>query len=70
MRRSDRALAVMARRTTWILRGIARLAPAGGRSSIRAAGIWSGAASAAPSPTGRRSQRSAVCFTGRRAPAP
>ena len=28
MRRSDRALAVMARRTPWILRGMARLAPA------------------------------------------
>ncbi len=28
MRRSDRAMAVMARRTPWILRGMARLAPA------------------------------------------
>ena len=28
MRRSDRAMAVMARRTPWILRGVARLAPA------------------------------------------
>jgi pimeloyl-ACP methyl ester carboxylesterase/class 3 adenylate cyclase len=35
MRRSDRAAAVMARRTPWILRGMARLAPANGRSSIR-----------------------------------
>jgi pimeloyl-ACP methyl ester carboxylesterase/class 3 adenylate cyclase len=32
MRRSDRALAVMARRTPWILRGMARLAPATSRS--------------------------------------
>jgi class 3 adenylate cyclase len=32
MRRSDRAVAVMARRTPWILRGMARLAPATGRS--------------------------------------
>jgi pimeloyl-ACP methyl ester carboxylesterase len=31
MRRSDRAVAVMARRTPWILRGIARVAPATGR---------------------------------------
>jgi class 3 adenylate cyclase/alpha-beta hydrolase superfamily lysophospholipase len=31
MRRSDRAVAVMARRTPWILRGMARLAPATGR---------------------------------------
>jgi pimeloyl-ACP methyl ester carboxylesterase len=31
MRRSDRAAAVMARRTPWILRGMARLAPATGR---------------------------------------
>jgi pimeloyl-ACP methyl ester carboxylesterase len=31
MRRSDRAVAVMAKRTPWILRGIARLAPATGR---------------------------------------
>ena len=31
MRRSDRAVAVMARRTPWILRGVARLAPATGR---------------------------------------
>jgi pimeloyl-ACP methyl ester carboxylesterase len=33
MRRSDRAVEVMARRTPWILRGMARLAPATGRSS-------------------------------------
>jgi pimeloyl-ACP methyl ester carboxylesterase len=32
MRRSDRAVAVMARRAPWILRGMARLAPATGRS--------------------------------------
>ena len=32
MRRSDRAVAVMARRTPWILRGMARLAPATRRS--------------------------------------
>jgi pimeloyl-ACP methyl ester carboxylesterase/class 3 adenylate cyclase len=32
MRRSDRAVAVMARRTPWILRGMARLAPATGRT--------------------------------------
>jgi pimeloyl-ACP methyl ester carboxylesterase/class 3 adenylate cyclase len=31
MRRSDRAVAVMARHTPWILRGMARLAPATGR---------------------------------------
>ena len=31
MRRSDRPLAVLARRTPWILRGMARLAPATGR---------------------------------------
>jgi class 3 adenylate cyclase len=31
MRRSDRAVEVMARRTPWILRGMARLAPATGR---------------------------------------
>jgi pimeloyl-ACP methyl ester carboxylesterase len=31
MRRSDRAVAVMAKRTPWILRGMARLAPANGR---------------------------------------
>jgi pimeloyl-ACP methyl ester carboxylesterase/class 3 adenylate cyclase len=31
MRRSDRAVAVIARRTPWILRGMARLAPATGR---------------------------------------
>ena len=35
MRRSDRALAVMARRTPWILRGMARLAPTTSRNSIR-----------------------------------
>ena len=35
MRRSDRAVAVMARRTPWILRGMARLTPAASRSSIR-----------------------------------
>jgi class 3 adenylate cyclase len=32
MRRSDRAVEVMARRTPWILRGIARIAPATGRN--------------------------------------
>jgi pimeloyl-ACP methyl ester carboxylesterase len=32
MRRSDRAVEMMARRTPWILRGMARLAPATGRS--------------------------------------
>ena len=37
MRRSDRAVAVMARRTPWILRGMARLTPAASRSSIRRA---------------------------------
>ena len=31
MRRSDRAVEVMARRTPWILRGMARLTPATGR---------------------------------------
>ena len=31
MRRSDRAVEIMARRTPWILRGMARLAPASGR---------------------------------------
>ena len=31
MRRSDRAVELMARRTPWILRGMARLAPATGR---------------------------------------
>jgi hypothetical protein len=31
MRRSDRAVAVMAKRTPWVLRGVARLAPATGR---------------------------------------
>jgi pimeloyl-ACP methyl ester carboxylesterase len=31
MRRSDRAMEVMARRTPWVLRGMARLAPATGR---------------------------------------
>jgi hypothetical protein len=35
MRRSDRPVAVMARRTPWILRGMARLAPATNPSSIR-----------------------------------
>jgi class 3 adenylate cyclase len=35
MRRSDRAVEVIARRTPWILRGMARLAPAIGRSPIR-----------------------------------
>jgi pimeloyl-ACP methyl ester carboxylesterase/class 3 adenylate cyclase len=34
MRRSDRAVALMARRTPWILRGMARLTPAIGRRSI------------------------------------
>ena len=37
MRRSDRAVEVMARRAPWILRGIAHLAPATDRSSIRLA---------------------------------
>jgi class 3 adenylate cyclase len=37
MRRSDRAVALMARRTPWILRGTARLAPTTGRSSIPSA---------------------------------
>ena len=32
MRRSDRAVEVMARRTPWILRGMAHLAPATGGS--------------------------------------
>jgi hypothetical protein len=32
MRRSDRAVAVMARRTPWILRGMAHLTPATRRS--------------------------------------
>ena len=36
MRRSDRAVAVMARRTPWILRGMARLTPATGRSQTGA----------------------------------
>ena len=31
MRRSDRAVEVIARRTPWIMRGMARLAPATGR---------------------------------------
>jgi pimeloyl-ACP methyl ester carboxylesterase len=35
MRRSDHAVAVMARRTPWMLRGMARLTPATRRSSIR-----------------------------------
>jgi len=35
MRRSDRAVEVIARRAPWIMRGMARLAPANGRSSIR-----------------------------------
>jgi hypothetical protein len=34
MRRSDRAVEVMDRRTPWILRGIARLAPATGHPSV------------------------------------
>jgi pimeloyl-ACP methyl ester carboxylesterase/class 3 adenylate cyclase len=38
MRPSDRAVEVMARRTPWILRGIARLAPATGRNTT-AAGV-------------------------------
>jgi hypothetical protein len=33
MRRSDRAVEVIARRTPWILRGVARFAPATGRSA-------------------------------------
>jgi pimeloyl-ACP methyl ester carboxylesterase/class 3 adenylate cyclase len=36
MRPSDRAVEVMARRTPWILRGIARLAPATGRNTTAA----------------------------------
>jgi hypothetical protein len=32
MRRTDRAVAVMAKRTPWILRGVARVAPVTGRS--------------------------------------
>ncbi len=36
MRRSDRAVEVMARRTPWILRGMARLAPATGRNRTAA----------------------------------
>jgi class 3 adenylate cyclase/pimeloyl-ACP methyl ester carboxylesterase len=36
MRSSDRAVEVMARRTPWILRGIARLAPATGRNTTAA----------------------------------
>ena len=36
MRLSDRAVEVMARRTPWILRGIARLAPATGRNTTGA----------------------------------
>jgi len=35
MRRSDRAVAVMARRTPWILRGMARLAPASAPTDMR-----------------------------------
>jgi hypothetical protein len=31
MRRSDRAVATMARRTPWLLRGLAHLAPSGNR---------------------------------------
>jgi hypothetical protein len=31
MRRSDRAVEVIARRTPWIVRGMARIAPATGR---------------------------------------
>ena len=45
MRPSDRAVAVMARRTPWILRGMARLAPATGPSSIR----WARSAAKGPS---------------------
>jgi class 3 adenylate cyclase/pimeloyl-ACP methyl ester carboxylesterase len=37
MRRSDRAVAVMAKRTPWILRGMARLAPAAGLGQLPAA---------------------------------
>jgi pimeloyl-ACP methyl ester carboxylesterase len=44
MRRSDRAVAVMARRTPWILRGMARLAPANGRSGTAEVGALSRAA--------------------------
>jgi hypothetical protein len=32
MRRSDRAVAVLARRAPWLLRGILRLVPVNGRS--------------------------------------
>jgi class 3 adenylate cyclase len=35
MRRSDRAVEVIARRTPWIVRGMARLAPANGRAATR-----------------------------------
>ncbi|MGH3578291.1 MAG: adenylate/guanylate cyclase domain-containing protein, partial [Mycobacterium sp.] len=31
MRRSDRAVAILAKRTPWIIRGMARLAPPAGR---------------------------------------
>ena len=41
MRRSDRAVEVMARRTPWILRGMARLAPATGRSGTARVGALS-----------------------------
>jgi hypothetical protein len=33
MRRSDRAVEMIARRTPWILRGVARLTPANGHSA-------------------------------------
>jgi class 3 adenylate cyclase len=39
MRRSDRAVEVIARRTPWILRGIARLAPPTGRSGVATAAM-------------------------------
>ena len=35
MRRTDRAVEVMARRTPWILRGVARLSPVTGRTPVR-----------------------------------
>ena len=45
MRRSDRAVEVIARRAPWIMRGMARLAPANGRrgnsrSQTRSAIKW------------------------------
>jgi len=43
MRRSDRAVEVIARRTPWILRGFARLAPATGRNGTAASVVESAA---------------------------